>query len=157
MPFLRRLFLLALLGGVLLLFGKILIFLFVLFLGFALVGFLIWMPLHSIFYRPNPEWKSHWNKGLSQCRRFVSRCQPHMKAARDYLAETQERLRTFSRWLGSFLVEILSGAALGCLVMLLRLPEFEGKAMALGILVGAAAGFFVALFVTTPQTSLNHE
>jgi hypothetical protein len=107
-------------------------------LPFILLGLAVWFPLQRwLCGRRPPSWhrlprvKAAWQRTAGAVRRHGS--------------QVGDTLRASGRTVAAFSLEVLSGAALGALLGLLRSPE--GSVSALAILAGAGLGALVGVLV----------
>ncbi|MCI0458736.1 MAG: hypothetical protein L0Z62_17395 [Gemmataceae bacterium] len=126
--------------------GPILAVLFTL-LTFALIGFLLWLPLHALLRRR----EGGWREGVQHARCFGQRglyalggvWVGTLRVGR----EMQDALRGTASFVGAVLLEALSGALVGVLVAAACWPPHSLTAgvVVLGGLLGAGAGLLVVL------------
>jgi hypothetical protein len=126
-------------------------------LGMALVGFLMWMPLHSLFYGRRRQIRHDLSRAKAYCRQAARNLRPLTVGMDQQLSQTWQQARTLSARLWTFLVEIFSGAVVGGLFALLRGPEVEAGHIVLGGLIGAALGTVVALSRLQSPAEASHH
>jgi hypothetical protein len=143
----RKLILWAFLGFMAILFVGPVIAAVATLLPFALLGFCIWLPVH-LFHngRRSRAWP-YVERARQRCVRTAEAVgAASVSLVRDR-CQAGVSIRSVVRRLGAFLVETLSGAGVGALLVLLAEPEHvpPGPLVVVGALVGGLVGVLVAL------------
>ena len=111
---------------------------------FALIGFLLWLPLHTVFCGPHSSWRSTC-EGAKKWRRHMAAC---VRSTDDRCHAFGVRVADFVRWCWPRVrrvgVEAFCGAAVGVLIVVLTGAQ-EAPAVA-AVAVGLTAGALLGLF-----------
>lgn len=139
-------------GAGVVIFAKPLIFLTVAATVFALIGFLMWLPIHTALVIRRSGWPRACSRGM-RCLALVR------QAWRGSTAAVASVLECATPLVGELLLEGLSGAALA-VVLAVALVGPEAKASPLvstGALTGLLAGFLLALTRRRRQAPVEEQ
>jgi hypothetical protein len=129
----RNLLLLAALGFVAVQFAKPLLTVTVTVLVFALVGFLLWLPLHTLVFRRRAPLRQSFDQSRELSRQALAG-----------LRHGCTRLGEWAAVLAPMLLEVASGLVLGgLLVWAYSGQQVEQESLALGAAAGAVCGVLV--------------
>lgn len=114
-------------------------------LTILVIGFFVWLPLHMLFGADGP-WHSYWQKGKVVLHRT---CELGYGAWQTIVCHSRGTLSSagrLGRLLGTLLLEVVCGIAIGVLIVAIGLPN-ESKVLVyvgaglLGGLIGLMVGF----------------
>jgi len=114
-------------------------------LFFALIGFVLWLPMHTLVFGPKATWRPKLDRGTALCRHGLSALGGVCHASVNRVRAARQTIRGTASFLGVALVEMLSGALVGVLLMSTVRDANAGPSIALAAGVGACAGLLVVL------------
>lgn len=107
----------------------------------GVVGFLLWLPIHSLVFGKDQGIACLWRQTRGRSKPGY---RSHLGSAAAQLAHGWQQLRTWANRVGVFLVETASGAAIGGVLLLLSSSAAAAQ-IVLGALAGAGVGALVAV------------
>jgi hypothetical protein len=122
---------------------------FAILLPFALVGFLIWLPIRALTSGKHLAWREATTTTRSVCggvfRRSYSACRYVTSGSAGGIRNLWHRIHFYPRAFGGLLLEVVSGAAVGAVLggaLGMRHDTYEAS-IPLGVLAGATLGFVI--------------
>jgi hypothetical protein len=139
--FIKRLAGFTLAGGVVVVFAKPIFLALLAATACAVIGFLAWLPAHTVFVGRHSAWRRACDRGRHWPGQLAVWCQPLDHGCRAGLRRVCEAGRRWLPVVGAVLLESVSGAVLGGLVSAVGgAREMAGPAVLLGAAAGAAVG-----------------
>jgi hypothetical protein len=123
-------------------------------LSFAVVGFVFWLPIHVLLRRYHPRWRAGTDKVGDCAQRAADLVGVAWCGGVRLAREAHATLRGTASVVGPILLETLSGAVVGVLLVSTCWPQ---NSLAVTVPVAAVVGMILGIFVVLSRPRLATE